>query len=107
VRLVPQYDCYVLGSRFGRDEIVPPAAQARIRAYKNGRFEGAVARPLVLLNGVVAGMWDRRPRGQRLEIQVEMFAPISHSQHRMLEAEVARVGVFLGKEATLTVGGLT
>jgi hypothetical protein len=52
-------------------------------------------------------MWDRRPRGKRLEIQVEMFAPISHSQHRMLEAEVARVGAFLGKEATLTVGALT
>lgn len=107
VRLVPQYDCYVLGSRFGRDEIVPPAAQARIRAYKNGRFEGAVARPLLLVNGVVAGMWERCPHGQRLEIQVEIFAPISHSQHRMLEAEVSRVGAFLGKEATLTVGALT
>ncbi|HKV86155.1 MAG TPA: crosslink repair DNA glycosylase YcaQ family protein, partial [Ktedonobacterales bacterium] len=106
VRLVPQYDCYVLGSRFGREVIVPPAAQTRIRAYKNGRFEGAVARPLLLLNGVVAGMWDRRPRGQRLEILVETFAPLSDSQQRMLAAEAARVGAFFGREASLTIGAL-
>ena len=85
---------------------MPPAAQTRIRAYKNGRFEGAVARPLLLLNGVVAGMWERRPRGRGLEIQVETFAPLSDSQQQMLAAEAARVGAFFGKEASLIVSAL-
>ena len=107
VRLLPQYDCYVLGGRFGRDRIVPEAARDRVFAYKNGRFEGAAGLPVLLIDGVVAGIWERRKRGGRIEIRVEPFAPLTAAQRRQLQAEAARVGEFLGAEAVLSLGSLS
>lgn len=106
LRLLPQYDCYVLGSRFGRDHVVPEAARARVFAHKNGRFEGAVGLPVLLIDGAVAGMWERRKRRGRIEIRVETFAQLTAAQRRQLEAEADHLGEFLGAEAILTMGTL-
>ena len=103
LRLLPQYDCYVIGSRFGREHIVPEAARARVFAYKNGRFEGATGLPLLLVDGRVAGMWERHKRGRRAEIRVEPFIPLTAPQQRQLEAEAVRIGDFLGMEAELAL----
>ncbi|HRE26607.1 MAG TPA: crosslink repair DNA glycosylase YcaQ family protein, partial [Anaerolineales bacterium] len=61
VRLVPQYDCYVLGSH-PRESIVPGEARQRIATHGRGRFEGAVGLPVLLVNGIVSGIWERRER---------------------------------------------
>ncbi len=106
LRLLPQYDCYILGARFGREQIVPEAAQARIRSYKNGRFEGATGRPVLLINGVVSGMWELRKKGKQTEIRVESFATLTRQQREQLEAEAVRIGQFLGAKATLMLGAL-
>lgn len=106
VRLLPQYDCYILGSRFGRERIVPEAARTRLFAYKNGRYEGATGRPLLLIDGVVAGMWERRARGKRIEIRVETFGTLTAEQRDRLDAEAARVGAFLEAPVALTLGAL-
>ncbi len=105
-RLLPQYDCYILGSRFGRERIVPEVARARLFAYKNGRYEGAAARPLLLIDGVVAGMWERRARGKRIEIRVEPFGTLTAGQRDLLDAEATRVGEFLEAKTVLTLGTL-
>src|SRR5262249_56072759 len=80
VRLLPQYDCYIIGSRFGREHIVSEAARARVFAYKNGRFEGATGLPVLLIDGCVAGIWERRKRGRRGEIQIEVFLSLPAPQ---------------------------
>ncbi|HEX8682473.1 MAG TPA: winged helix DNA-binding domain-containing protein [Ardenticatenaceae bacterium] len=106
LRLLPQYDCYIIGSRFGRERIVPESARARVFAHKNGRFEGAVGLPLLLIDGVVAGMWERRKRGSRTEIRVEPFIHLTAHQSQQLEAEALRSGEFLGTEIVLLQGAL-
>lgn len=106
VRLLPQYDCYILGCRFGRERIVPEVARKRLFAYKNGRYEGAAGRPVLLIDGVVAGMWERRVRGKRIEIRVETFGTLTAAQRERLDAEVARVGEFLEAKTVLTLGAL-
>jgi winged helix DNA-binding protein len=105
-RLLPQYDCYILGCRFGRERIVPETARKRLFAYKNGRYEGAAARPLLLIDGVVAGMWERRARGKRIEIRVEAFGTLTAEQRERLNAEAARVGEFMEAQVVLTLGAL-
>lgn len=105
-RLLPQYDCYILGSRFGRERVVPEAARTRLFAYKNGRYEGAAGRPVLLIDGAVAGMWERRARGKRIEIRVETFGTLTAEQRERLEAEAARVGAFLEAQAALVLGAL-
>jgi len=101
VRLLAQYDCYVIGSH-PRDTIVDEAAQARIRSYKRGQWEGAVGVPVLLVDGVVRGVWERRDRGGRIEIGIESAVKLSSQQRRAAGAEASRIGRFFGREATLT-----
>ncbi len=103
LRLLPQYDCYLLGWRFGREHLVPQAARQRIFAFKNGRFEGATGIPVLLVDGVVAGMWERRRRARRVEIRVEPFIRLSAVQREQLEAEVLRIGQFRDEPAVLSL----
>ena len=105
LRLLPQYDSFVIGSR-PREQLLGFDAQARVRAYRQGRYEGVVALPTLLLDGLVAGIWERRGRGRRVGITVETTAELTPRQQRRLRAEVERVGAFLQAEASLTLGVL-
>ena len=106
VRLLPQYDCFVIGSR-PREQLLGGSVLERIRSYRRGRYEGVVALPTLLVGGLVAGIWERRARGRRLALTVEAIGPLDREQRRRLEAEAARVGAFLGADATLALGTLS
>jgi DNA glycosylase AlkZ-like len=105
VRLMPQYDCFVIGSR-PREQLISDATYERIRSYRRGHYEGVVALPTLLVDGLVIGMWARRTRGRRIEVTVEPTEELTARQHRRLEAEVARVGAFFGTDASLAIGRL-
>jgi hypothetical protein len=57
----------------------------------------------VLVDGVVAGIWRRARKGKRVEIAVEPAARLDRAE---LEAEVERIGKFLGAEPALRLGRL-
>jgi uncharacterized protein YcaQ len=107
--LLPQYDTYLLGSG-PRERIVPEAARPRVNSYRRGRFEGATALPVLLIDGAVAGIWDRRTSGRGAakvnELQVEVFGQLTAGQRKQLEAEVARIDAFLGEPLSLALGTL-
>jgi hypothetical protein len=106
VRLLPQYDAFPLGSR-PRERLLSAAVQARVRSYRRGRYEGVVALSTLLVDGRVTGICERRARGRRVEIAVEAIEPLTRHQRAALDAEVERVGAFLGATATaLTLGPL-
>jgi uncharacterized protein YcaQ len=105
VHLLTQYDCYVLGA-VPRELLVPQAARKRISAHGWGRFEGAVGLPVLLVDGMVAGMWERHVRSKRLELKVEAFVQLTSLQREQLQAEATRIGDFLGLNAVLTLGPL-
>jgi hypothetical protein len=101
VRLLPQYDCYVIGSH-PRDTIIDAAAQSRIRTHKRGQWEGAAGVPVLLVDGIVSGVWDRSWRGDGIDITVHPATKLTRAQSRGVEKEVTRIGRFFGREATLT-----
>ena len=103
LRLLGQYECYLLGS-YPRARVVPTASRARIATYGRGRFEGAVALSVLLVDGVVRGMWRRQRRGKRIDLRVEPFVKLSADQSDQLASEAARVGAFLGTDVALSVG---
>ncbi len=109
LRLLPQYDCYLLGCG-PRERIVPEAARPRVNTYGRGRFESATGLPVLLIDGVVAGIWERRAPGRRPpkagELRVEVFGQLTARQREQLEAEVARIGAFLGMNLALSLGVL-
>jgi hypothetical protein len=103
LRLLPEYDCYVMGFR-ERQQLVPENVRAQGKAHPKGRFEGIAAVPTVLVDGVVAGIWRRAKKGKRVEIAVEPARRLTKQERGELEAEAERIGAFLGVEPALTVG---
>jgi hypothetical protein len=103
LRLVPQYDCYILGS-YPRDYIVSDDFKKFLSTLNHANYEGAVGHSLLLIDGVASGVWRRKPRGKRLEIKVSPTVSLSAGQRKQVEAEAERVGRFLGSEVMLTIG---
>lgn len=103
VRLLPEYDSYVMGFR-ERDQLIPSGVRAQVAAHGRGRYEGPAGVRFLLVDGVAAGTWARAKRGKRFEVQVTPIERLGERQRDGLEAEVARIGAFLGLEPVLTVG---
>jgi Winged helix DNA-binding domain len=103
VRLLPEYDAYVMGFR-ERDVLVPPPVRELVAARPRGRYEGPAGLRFLLIDGVTAGLWDRTKRGTRLDLHVSPIRKLGKRERDGLEAEAARFGAFLGLEPVLTVG---
>jgi len=101
VRLVPEYDAYVLGFR-EREHLVPEAVKELI-AQGRGRYEGVTGSQALLVDGVVAGTWSRRKRGRTIELEVTPVRRPTRAQRAELAGEAERIGAFLGLEPVLRV----
>jgi hypothetical protein len=100
VRLLPHFDCYAIGCH-PRERLVPEEWRAR------GLAQGSIGHlPLVVIGGVVAGVWSQRRRGQRVEIRVETSHILNDRQRHDLETTAARIGEFIQAEATLSFGAV-
>jgi Winged helix DNA-binding domain len=99
VRLLPEYDVYVMGFR-ERDHLVPPRVREQVAAHGRGRYEGPAGVRFLLVDGMTAGLWERKKLAKRIEIRV---APARRFRRADLEREVARYAAFLGVEPSLTV----
>jgi hypothetical protein len=60
--------------------------------------------PLVIIGGVVVGVWSLRRKGKRAEIRVETSHALNARQRHDLEATAARIGEIMQAKATLTLG---
>ena len=101
VRLLPEYDAYVLGFR-ERDELVPDRVKELI-ARGRGRYEGVTGSQILLVDGLVAGTWSRRKRGRRVELDVTCAQKLTRVQRADLTAEAQRIGRFLALEPVLSI----
>src|SRR5205823_10997745 len=102
VRLLPEYDVYVMGSR-ERDQLVPESVRELIASHGRGRYEGPAGVRLVLVDGIAAGLWERRKRGKRIELQVQLARRLGRARRAELEHEAERIGSFLELEPMLSV----
>ncbi|MEV7883024.1 winged helix DNA-binding domain-containing protein [Streptomyces sp. NPDC002817] len=101
VRLLPYFDAYGIAAQ-PRELLFPGAAYQRALAGgQAGNF------PLLLVDGVVAGVWHQRRRGRRTTVTVEPLRRLTARQERELGERVERVGEVLEAEAELVVGEVT
>jgi hypothetical protein len=102
IRLLPYFDAFVVASQ-PRQRLFPAAAAAR------GLTPGGQAGnyPVLLVDGVVGGVWHQRRSGRKLAITVEPLGELTTSQRRQLEDEVDLVGAVMQAKPTLTVGTVT
>jgi hypothetical protein len=101
-RLLSEYDVYVMGFR-ERDELVPATVRELIAGHGRGRYEGPAATRLVLVDGLAAGLWERKKRGRRIELQVRLARRLGKTGRAELQREAERIGAFLGLEPVLVV----
>jgi hypothetical protein len=100
LRLLPYFDAYVIGCH-PRATLFP--GRAGTRALTRGQAGNV---PVLLIDGVVAGVWHQKRSGRRIAVTVEPFAELTARRHRALAEEVERIGVVLEGETQLTIGNV-
>ncbi len=98
VRLLPYFDAFVVGCH-PRELLFP--GRAAERALGGGQ---AGPYPVLLIDGVVAGVWHQKRSGRKLHITVEPLDPLSPMQQQELEAQVTRIGEILEGKPQWTIG---
>ena len=98
LRLLPYFDAYVIGCH-PRATLFP--GRAGTRALTRGQAGNV---PVLLIDGVVAGVWHQRRSGRAIAVTVEPFDDLSARQRSALAEEVDRIGVVLEGRARLTIG---
>ncbi|MEU8179259.1 winged helix DNA-binding domain-containing protein [Micromonospora sp. NPDC049044] len=101
LRLLPYFDAYVVGCH-PRERLFPGAAAHR--ALANGQ---AGNYPVLLVDGVVAGVWHQRRSGRSIRVTVEPLRALDAARQRALGEEVERVGEILEGAASLTIGTIS
>lgn len=99
VLLLPHFDAFTVGSQ-PRELLFPGTAWQRAlsRTSQAGNF------PVLLVDGVVAGVWHQRKTGSQVAITVEPLRTLNRRQHRQLGEQVERIGIILQARPTLTIG---
>ncbi|MFJ6615624.1 winged helix DNA-binding domain-containing protein [Streptomyces sp. NPDC091289] len=101
VRLLPYFDAFGIAS-WPREKLFPGASYERALAGgQAGNF------PVLLVDGMVAGVWHQRRSGRRIAVTVEPLEPLPAAGLRDLEEQVERVAAVMEGTAELTVGPVT
>ncbi|HEY9478410.1 MAG TPA: crosslink repair DNA glycosylase YcaQ family protein, partial [Microbacteriaceae bacterium] len=101
IRLLPYFDPYQVGSH-PRERLFPGRAAERALARgQAGNF------PVLLVDGVVGGVWHQKRSGKRIAVTVEPLGRLTERQMAELRTRVQRVGEILEGAAQLTIGAVT
>jgi hypothetical protein len=101
VQLLPYFDAYGVGSH-PRELLFP--GKAWDRALARGQ---AGNYPLLLVDGIVAGVWHQRRSGRKLHLTVEPFRDLEPSQLKRLGTVADRLGAIVDARPVLTIGEVT
>lgn len=101
VRLLPEYDVYVMGFR-EREHLVPPEVREQVAAHGKGRYEGPAGTPFLVIDGVCAGIWKRKKTAKRVDLTVEPARRLTRAEAACIAEEAERIGAFLGLEPKLS-----
>jgi hypothetical protein len=99
VQLVGGFDPYIVGAGM-RDRLLPAAHLKRV-----SRIAGWIS-PVVLIDGVAAGIWDQRRAGDRVVVTVEPFRIPSAAERSGIARAAERIGVALGADVALEYGAV-
>lgn len=99
VRLLPYFDAYTIGSQ--PREMLYPVRAAQRALTPSGQ---AGNYPVLLINGIVAGVWHLRRSGRQLDITVEPVEQLTAIECRDLEEQVERMGAFFDAQPRWTIG---
>jgi Winged helix DNA-binding domain len=97
LRLLPYFDTYAYAVGNDRTRLNPGTAATRAK----GNFQ------VLLVDGVVGGLWHQKRAGRRVAVTVEPFVRLTKARRAALDEQVDRIGTILGATPTLTIGEVT
>jgi hypothetical protein len=86
-----------------RDQLVPDASRLQVAAHGRGKYEGPAGVRFLMIDGIAAGLWERKKRGKAIELRVTSSSKLTRAERVGIDAEAERIGAFLGLEPALTV----
>jgi hypothetical protein len=96
IHLVPSWDTYVMFYH-PRELFVSTRLRSRIFDPLRGNA------PVLLIDGIAAGVWQKKKRGKTLEIRVDPFQPLSSAEKKSIREEADSLGKFLGMTAKVQI----
>ena len=97
VYLLPYFDTYSYAVGNDRARLNPGKAATRAK----GNFQ------VLLVDGVVAGLWHQRRSGRKVAVTVEPFTRLTAGRRRELDDQVTRIATIVDATPTLTIGEVT
>jgi hypothetical protein len=97
VRLLPNFDAYLLGHK-GKDATIEP------KRYKQVFKTAGWIAPVVLVDGRVRGTWALERASERLVARVAAFRTLGAAERAGVAAEAAELGRFTGLPARVRYG---
>jgi hypothetical protein len=94
VRLLPYFDTYAYAVGNDRARLNPGKAATRAK----GNFQ------VLLVDGVVGGLWHQKRTGSRTQLTVEPFTRLTKPRRTALEEQVNRIGEIQESTPELTIG---
>ncbi|NUT05859.1 MAG: winged helix DNA-binding domain-containing protein [Hamadaea sp.] len=101
VHLLPHFDAYAVGGQ-PRDLLFPGEAATRALAGSQ-----AGNHPVLLVDGVVAGVWHQKKSAKSVAITVDPLRTLSAGHRRQLDTQADRIGAILGLKPSLTIDAVT
>lgn len=98
LHLLPYFDAFVVGSQPRELLFAGKAAQRALAGGQAGNF------PVLIVDGVVAGVWHQRRSGRKIHLTVEPLAPLQPAQQQALQEAAQRIGHILEGETQLSMG---
>jgi hypothetical protein len=83
-----------------REQLVPRRVREQVAAHGRGRYEGPAGVRFVFVDGVAAGLWERKKLAKRVDVSVRAPRRVRRSA---LANDVERYAEFLEVEAVLSV----
>jgi hypothetical protein len=93
VNLLPAFDSLVLGYK-DRSLLVP-------EKYAGEVYHGGQTVPVVLVDGLVAGVWRYERKGKRISIEVRPFEPLARPIKDLVVREAEDIGRLFGLSAAV------
>jgi len=96
VRLLPGFDHYVVAASRHAERLLP--GDLRSRVYRQAGWLS----PVLLVNGLMQGVWRHEVKGSRVEVAIEPFVKAPLWVRRAAAQEAERLAAFLDGRLSLT-----
>jgi hypothetical protein len=90
VHLLPAFDEYIIAYRDRSASLVD-------EHHKKAVSSNGVFRPVIVINGLVRGVWKRTMKKDTFAIELSLFHPVNRKEMQGIEKAAERYGEFLGK----------